>query len=334
MQELIKRLSEIDVSRELGQARSDLEQEKNPREIDKIVRRIKTLSNLQSEGISPVDAFTQQKLVVPPSSFRAPMELADGNVVVPDVNVLLRDVGFAKETLEKAKKEKLPQSVISDMEHNLYSMANELSGFDPPTYNRKAQHNIWTYLSGKGTPKAGYIQQHVLRKRQDMTGRGTLTPDPTIDIDEIRLPYDMGMKIYEPFIKKELVDRGYGRKEADSMIKDQTDTAKDALRRVGRDRPVFINRAPSIRHTSVNTLWPIFTDGKDVGVPDLLAGLNSSLDFDGDSALCLCSLRLRSPLKEKSFIRLFFLDRIRLLFIMVSNILKEGKKNGKVSNDK
>ncbi|MEA3485547.1 MAG: hypothetical protein U9R03_02445, partial [Candidatus Aerophobetes bacterium] len=195
----------------------------------------------------------------------------------------LRNIGFANETLKKAKK-LLPPDKIKEAKRNLYNTVEDLAGFNDPTSTRQARKNIWGTISGGTTqsPKSGFFQQKVTRKRQTLTGRSVITPNPSLDIDEVEIPYSMGFDMYEPYIKKEFYARGYNKDETKSNIKKQTNIAKEILRTVGKERPIMLNRAPSIWQGSVTGNKPIFTDSKNIGIPNLLAPFILG-DFDGDA---------------------------------------------------
>ena len=284
MQEIIKRLQEINIPKRISEIKDSLKEEKNPRVIDTLVKEYKILDNLEKEGLTPEEAFTRKQVPIIPAMYRAPVELRNGIIKLPDTNILLRDIAFINDTLIKAKKEKLPKEEIKNIENLLYKSVEQLSGFDAPTMSRNVSHNAFTTLAGDASPKYGFVQRNIIRKRQNLTGRAVLTPDPSLNIDEATVPYDIGFKMYEPFIKKEFYSRGFKKDITEKHLNQQTDMAKKILRDIGKERPVIFNRAPSIRQTSVNTLWPVFTEGKEIGVPNLLAGLNPSCDFDGDSA--------------------------------------------------
>ena len=284
MQKLIEELAGIDVQNRISEVSRELKLASNPRVINALVKELKILRSLDKDGKSPLDAYTQTTVPVIPAMYRSPAELSNGTIRLPDINLLLRDIGIANGVLSESKKVGLPQEEIENIRHKLYKSVEQMSGFDAPTENRKVVHNAFTTLAGKGTPKSGFFQRNVIRKRQDLTGRSTLTPDPTINIDEVKLPKKIGYKVYEPWVKKELFSMGYDKDQVDKLIKDDDKEAFIALKNVSKDRPVLFNRAPSIRNTSVNAMFPIFTDGMDIGVPNLLAGLNPSCDFDGDTA--------------------------------------------------
>ena len=43
--------------------------------------------------------------------------------------------------------------------------------------------------------KTGLIRSHILGKRVDFSGRAVISPDPTLNINECRLPYWMVLEI-------------------------------------------------------------------------------------------------------------------------------------------
>ena len=103
MQEIIKRLSEIDVSSRTNELEASIKTETNPRKIDALVKEYKVLRNIQAEGLTPLEAFTRDTIPVLPAQYRAPIEMQNGAIQLPDINLLLRDIGLSNKTLDKAK---------------------------------------------------------------------------------------------------------------------------------------------------------------------------------------------------------------------------------------
>lgn len=327
------RLSNINPRKRISEIETELKSVNNVRKKNKLTKELKILRNIDNEGLSPIDAFTSTKIPVVPSMYRAPIELNNKVVMVPDVNELLKDVGFSAKTLEKVKKAKLPEEEQKDAYRNLYTSVKELMGFDAPTKNRKVTHNAFTTIAGKRSPKGGFLQSKVMKKRQDLSARSVLSPDPGLNIDEVTIPYDMGFKIAEPFVVEKFRGMGYKKEEIKKHIEEKTPEAKRVLQEVGNERPIMINRAPSIRKTSVNAMWPIFTERKTIGVPNLLAGLNPSLDFDGDSSISLVHMELRYHKRGKPYTRLQLI--LNKIYLFLKSCLKIiiGCNYGKISKD-
>jgi hypothetical protein len=322
MRQLIDGLKNIDVKDRISQIETELKQATNPRTVDTLVKELKILRNLDADGMSPYEAYTRKKMPIIPAMYRSPAELSNGSIRLPDINLLVRDVAAANQALANAKKYKLPEEDIDEATKVLYQSLEQLSGFDPPTANRKVTHNAFTTIAGKNSPKEGFAQKNLFRKRQDLSARSTLTPNPNLGIDEVEIPKDIGYSIYEPFVKKELYSLGYGKDKVEELINNNAPEAFHALKKAGKERPILINRAPSIRNTSVNALWPVFTDSKNIGVPNLLAGLNPSMDFDGDSCITMIDIHLR--FENQGILAGFrsFLDRIMLFGLSCLSIIK------------
>jgi len=288
MREIINQLNKIDTEARINALEKEIKREQNPRILDKKVKEYKILKSIQKEGLNPVDAFTKSIMQVTPAQFRAPLEMPNGTIQLPDNNILLRDIALANNVLSRAEG-RLPDETVEKLSKNLYEAVEQMSGFDHPYKNKTVKNNSFTEISGT-QPKKGFFQHKLVRMRQDLSGRGVISPDPSLDIDQIAIPYDIAFKAYEPYIVKEFISMGYSTKEAKKEIENKTDRTKTILRNIGKDRPIASNRAPSVWKTSITGHKPIFTEDKNVKVPNLYVTL-SDADFDGDSSLCYIELR-------------------------------------------
>ncbi|MDP3014490.1 MAG: hypothetical protein Q8M92_09625, partial [Candidatus Subteraquimicrobiales bacterium] len=75
------------------------------------------------------------------------------------------------------------------------------------------------------------------------------------------------------------------------LISSKDPIAISALQRAGDQRPVLVNRAPSISEGSVTAHYPIFVDKLNINVPTVFAQFQKG-DFDGDTLLCDIHLRV------------------------------------------
>ena len=327
MQNLIDGLKKIDVDKRLKELDVFIKEESNPRKMDKLVKEFKILRNLKGEGISPIEAFTRKTMPVIPATYRSPIELPDGNVFNPDMNLLLRNVGFANESLRKSK-DVLSDEKIREARYNLYRSVEDLSGFNTPKAGNVTPENLFgTFSGGAKPPKKGFFQRKLTRKRQNLSGRSVISPNPNLDIDEIEVPYDLGLTMYEPFVRKELNQRGYNRGQIDAHIKNKTGIAKEVLRKIGKDRPIAANRAPSIWQGSVTGAYPIFTGGKNIATPNLLTTMQLA-DYDGDSGLFFIHLRHFRKGDYKKY-----LD-IKYIFNYIVSVIKKWRKGGQLPTTK
>ncbi len=312
MSEILNRLSDIDIDDRLPRIKNRIEHETSPRIIDKLVKEFKVLNNLKKEGLTPYEAFTREIVPVIPAQFRSPIELPNGNIFSPETNILLRDIALTNNLVDKSKEMGKEQEDKATKE--LYKTVEKLMGFKSPEEGK----NLFDTISGgKAPPKRGFFQRHMVRKRQNMSGGSVISPGPHLDIDEVEIPYDIGLNIFEPFIKKELTERGYANDDIEKAISKRTSLAKDALLSASRNRPVLINRAPSIWQGSVTAHKPIFTNKKNITIPSLLTAYQGA-DFDGDS--CISFIRLRYKQNAD-----FYID-IKSVFKYIVSIIKIWRK--------
>lgn len=291
MQKMLDRLKALDPKARQLEIETLLKTEKRPREVDKLVKELKILRNINELKISPIDAFTREYVPVIPSMYRAPIEMPGGSLYNPDINVLTRNIGLVNNVVNEAKG-KVDAATYESLKKDLYGQLEQLVAVDAPEDPKKElKRNYFTTIAGTKRPKSGHFQSKMIRKRQDLSARGVIIPNPELGMDEAEIPFNIGFKIYEPFLRRELNDRGYKKDEIDAAIKNQTPLAKKTLQRIGDERPVVLNRAPSIWGGSVTGHKPIFVDKESVGIPNLLSPYQKA-DYDGDSVLCDIHLRV------------------------------------------
>lgn len=65
-------------------------------------------------------------------------------------------------------------------------------------------NELYNYILNKMSKKDGLIRGNILGKRIDFSGRGVIVPDPTLELDECKLPYFMFMELFKIQISKRL----------------------------------------------------------------------------------------------------------------------------------
>src|SRR5690606_254408 len=96
-----------------------------------------------------------------------------------------------------------------------------------------------------GRNKNGFFQGKVVKRRQEMSGRSTVIPNPDLGLDNIGLPEEMSWKIFEPHIRREMSTL-YSANVAQKMIEDKDPAARKFLEKVMNEKNVLINRAPTL----------------------------------------------------------------------------------------
>ncbi len=52
-------------------------------------------------------------------------------------------------------------------------------------------------------PKVGFFQSKIMKRRQELSMRGAITPEPAMHIDQVGLPKNAAMSLYKPFVIRE-----------------------------------------------------------------------------------------------------------------------------------
>lgn len=161
--------------------------------------------------------------------------------------------------------------------------------------------SLYRHLIQKLTKKEGLIRQNVLGKRNDFTGRSVIVSDPTLGVDEARIPYRMLAALFhiqliselmqdkDPIIVREMVSRFISNPSSIPLL--QREEIKRVLDRLCAYYYVFLNRQPTLHMPSIRAFKPIGTDKDSIGVPMLVTkGYNA--DYDGDSVVSVIDLRI------------------------------------------
>ena len=249
---------------------------------DDAVKCMRYLVNAQKQGI-PLTDWMLTKIPVLPPVFRPVSKMGD-MLMAADINELYRDVIELNNHLRDGRGV-LPDSELADAKENLYDGVQAVMGWGEPTtdegMSKKLKGAIRTVIGS--SPKFGLLQHKVISKTMDLVARGTVAPDPDLDMDSIGIPEDKAWQLYKPFVSRVLVQRGFPPVKVREMLEEKTKEARSVLEQVMRERPVIVNRAPSWHKFNVMAFEPFITDENVIRVSPLVtSGFN--MDFDGDAA--------------------------------------------------
>lgn len=275
-------LSRIDVPARLDELR---ERSKHLRgaALDDVVKQAKYLAALQAHELKPADAYVIGKVPVTPPIIRPILPLKDGRLQVGDANLLYRDAFLANDRLREST-DVLPASELHAPRQHLYNAVSALFGVgDPvsPGVERRGAKGYIATITGS-RPGSGFFQSKLMKRQQDVSGRATIAPDPTLSMDEIGVPTDMLWGMYSKFVIGRLVRRGYSAIDAQKLVEDKAPVAKDELINESRERPVMVNRAPSLTRHNIIGAYPRMTEGKTITL-NPFAERGTNADYDGDA---------------------------------------------------
>ena len=278
-------LSRLNIDKELADAQEGIKAARAGA-LDKANRKLKYLRTLKALGLRADQAYTLQNVPVIPPVFRPITAMEGGDLNVDGINLLYRDVAMLNDKLKEGTGV-LPEAALAPVRKSLYDSVVALSGIDSvntmTTIDGEVKPSgVLTVLSGRTTPKEGFVHEKLMDRRQDLTMRSTISPDHSLSLDELSLPRRGAMVIFKPFVVKELVQQGFTPLQARDEVEKDTSLANKALDVVVSKRPVIFKRDPVLHKFGMLGLKVRLNDRKDIGIHPLHTG-GFGADFDGDA---------------------------------------------------
>ncbi|MAP19448.1 MAG: hypothetical protein CL582_00740 [Alteromonadaceae bacterium] len=283
---LAERLRSIDIDKELAEAREAIKTVKRA-ELDKVNKKIKYSLMLKNNEMSAAEAYVLDNLPVLPPLFRPITAMEGGDLNIDGINMLYRDIALLNQKLAESKGV-LPDSEISKLKEDLYSATEALMGVQTMAQGgmtvdgQPRPPGILHILSGRTSPKQSYFLQRLIDRRQDITMRSVIVPDLDLHLDELGLPRKGAMKIFRPFVVRELVKMGYTPLKAREEIEKKTSLANKALDVVVTKRPVIFKRDPVLHKFGIMAFKARLHDESAIHIHPLVVG-GFNADFDGDA---------------------------------------------------
>lgn len=283
---IVERLKKIDVDKELASA---LESVKTARrtELDRANKKVKYLRALKNTGLSADAAYSIGNLPVLPPVFRPVSTMEGGDLNIDGLNMLYRDVALLNGKLKEAEGV-LPDEAVSSLRKDLYDAVDALMGTRPGSDDsvtadgQPKPPGILTILSGRSSPKNSYFHDKLMDRPQDLSMRSVIVPDMSLGLDEVGIPRKGAMKVYRPFVVRELVRMGYTPLQAREEVEKKTSLANRALDVVVSQRPVLFKRDPVLHKFGIMGFRPKLHDELAIKIHPLVTG-GFNADFDGDA---------------------------------------------------
>jgi len=252
--------------------------------LDKSVKKLKYIMGLEKARLEPAEAYTGKTIPVIPPIMRPIVPGPNRALLVADANHLYREALLANEKLREMKAMDLPDEDIAEMRGELAHSVGAIVGLNEPSSYKLQQQGKKGFIKkiSGSRPSSGFFQRKVVGRAQDVSGRATISPDPTLGVDEIGLPEDSAYGMYKPLVMKNLIRKGIPAVEAMEKIDQRAPVARQALTEEMLDRPVIYNRAPTLHRANMLAAYPIVVPGKTLRInPYSEVPLNA--DFDGDA---------------------------------------------------
>lgn len=281
-------LEHLDIDKELRLAKQTLRAPRVPlSKRDQARKKIRALQPMADAGVKPTD-FLLTRIPILPPRYRPVSKMANDVNIAADVNFLYKRMIDAAEDLKEAKSV-LPEEAQMDARTSLYRALEAVTGLsetDDPKLQAKNVSGVLKWAFGKGSPKLSAAHRKLFGVAVDLGGRGVAVPDNSLTIDEVGLPEETAWKMFEPFVLRKLRQRGYRMLDALRYTTDRTPEARKLLEESMAERPILVNRAPTLWRYGIMGFFPKLR-GKPGERNTIFTNPNIAkpfgLDHDGDS---------------------------------------------------
>jgi DNA-directed RNA polymerase subunit beta' len=223
-------------------------------------------------------------LPVLPPALRPIVQLDGGRFVISDLNDLYRRVINRNNRLRRLMKLGAPEIIIRNEKRMLQEAVDALvdngrRGRAVVTGNKHALKSLSDILKGK----QGRFRQNLLGKRVDYSGRSVIVVGPKLKLHQCGLPRYVALELLKPSVMHKLIVNGYANnlKSARRLVEKGSPEVWDALYDVVKERPVLLNRAPTLHRLSIQAFEPVLIDGDAFQLHPLVCTAFNA-DFDGD----------------------------------------------------
>ena len=275
-------LSKVDLEKEEAEIRKGLETATSQKRL-KLIKRLETIESFRKSGNKPEWMVLEVIPVIPPD-LRPMVQLDGGRFATSDLNDLYRRVINRNNRLKRLIELEAPDIIIRNEKRMLQESVDALidngrRGRPVTGAGNRALKSLSDMLKGK----QGRFRQNLLGKRVDYSGRSVIVVGPSLKIHQCGLPREMALELFKPFVMKELVKRemAFNIKNAKRMVERAVVEVWDVLEDVIKDRPVLLNRAPTLHRLGIQAFEPVLVEGRAIKLhPLVCAAFNA--DFDGD----------------------------------------------------
>lgn len=286
-------LDQIDVKRDLAVAQKELSElvkkkgvVKSTGEsvsgVDKLVKKVKYLQTLDRLDAKPSEAYVLHNLPVIPPIMRPAAVLPNGSVRWQDINgIYSKFAQVNQELADPTLRKNLTDQRLKTLRSDLYDGLKAIVGSASPAEGEP--RGFLAQIHGT-TSKQGYFQRTLMDRRQDLSMRSVIVPEPALGLDEVGIPDKKAMTLYRPFVVRKLVELGLAHTtlEAQEQIKKESKPVRRALELVMQERPVILKRDPALHKHSALAFTPKLVSGRAIQIhPLVTSGFNA--DFDGDT---------------------------------------------------
>lgn len=294
----------------------------------KATKRLRVVESLRSSRMTVIDTDeTKQEnepngnqpewmiltvLPVIPPDLRPMVQLDGGRFATSDLNDLYRRVINRNNRLKHLLDLGAPDVIVRNEKRMLQEAVDSLidNSQRGKALSRRGRRELKS-LSDMLKGKKGRFRRNLLGKRVDYSGRSVIVIGPKLKLHQCGLPKTMALELYRPFVISRLVSYNYASnvKGAKRIIERERPEVWEVLEEVIRERPVLLNRAPTLHRLGIQAFEPLLVEGKAIQIHPLVCSAFNA-DFDGDQ------MAVHVPLSEQA------VKEARDLMLSTRNLLK------------
>ncbi len=249
--------------------------------------------------------------VIPPD-LRPMVQLDGGRFATSDMNDLYRRVINRNNRLKRLLELGAPDVIVRNEKRMLQEAVDSLidNSQRGKALSRRGRRELKS-LSDLLKGKKGRFRRNLLGKRVDYSGRSVIVVGPQLKLYQCGLPKTMALELYRPFVISRLVEHNYAAnvKGARRFIERNRPEVWEVLEEVIKERPVLLNRAPTLHRLGIQAFEPMLIEGSAIQLHPLVTTAFNA-DFDGDQ------MAVHVPLSEKA------VKEARELMLSSRNLLK------------
>ncbi len=319
-QEILRRLDLDALAEDLWH---EIRTTKSKQKRKKAIRRLKVVEWLRRSGNRPEWMILEVLPVLPPE-LRPMVQLDGGRFATSDLNDLYLRVINRNNRLKRLLELGAPDVIIRNEKRMLQEAVDSLidNSYRGKALSRRGRRELKS-LSDMLKGKKGRFRRNLLGKRVDYSGRSVIVVGPRLKLHQCGLPKTMALELYRPFIMAALIRRGYASnlKSAKRLVDRQRPEVWEVLDEVVKERPVLLNRAPTLHRLSIQAFEPVLVEGLAIELHPLVCTAFNA-DFDGDQ------MAVHLPLTDKA------VQEARELMLSTKNLLKPADGDPIISPSK
>jgi DNA-directed RNA polymerase subunit beta' len=277
----------------------------------KATKRLRVVEALRQSGNRPEWMILTILPVIPPD-LRPMVQLDGGRFATSDLNDLYRRVINRNNRLKRLLELGAPDVIVRNEKRMLQEAVDSLidNSQRGRALSRRGRRELKS-LSDMLKGKKGRFRRNLLGKRVDYSGRSVIVIGPKLKLHQCGLPKTMALELYRPFVISRLVKYNYASnvKSAKRIIEREKPEVWEVLEEVIQERPVLLNRAPTLHRLGIQAFEPQLVEGKAIQIHPLVCTAFNA-DFDGDQ------MAVHVPLSERA------VKEARELMLSTRNLLK------------